>query len=81
MQTVKGSPITEEVDPIHHGLIIGYLGERIRKLCVEHDVEILFPDRDAKDKKTVSILGSEENAQEARSRILQIVEDQVCSFF
>lgn len=63
------------VDPVHHGKIIGRNGEVVNKIRNAHGVQILLPRRDSEDANIITIQGTEASALSARDDIQKIVDD------
>lgn len=68
--------VTIEVDPRVHSRIIGGRGKGIAKIMDKFKVSIKFP-KPGEDEKIVTIVGKEEDVDEAKDHILNLAEEYV----
>lgn len=71
----KSFQLQVEVDPRHHPKIIGRKGAVISKIRADFDVNVQFPDRNEENQSLITITGYEEDAENARKKILSIVQE------
>lgn len=64
-----------EVASKHHTKLIGRRGAVVNKIRADHDVQIIFPDKDKGRQDIIVIIGFEENATKARDEIMQKVQE------
>lgn len=60
-----------------HSRLIGAKGRNIRKIMEDYKVDIRFPRSTDPDPNIVTIMGSEENINEAKEHLLNLEEEYV----
>jgi len=66
-----------EVASRHHTKLIGRRGAVINKIRIDHDVQIIFPEKVSGRPDVITIVGLEEKTKDARDEILQKVRELV----
>jgi hypothetical protein len=77
LQELRNFRLEVEVPSKHHTKLIGRRGAVVNKIRADHDVQIIFPDKDRDRQDTITIIGLEEKALKAREDILQKVQELV----
>jgi len=72
-KALKSFEVRVEVAPEYHPKIIGRSGGVISKIRTDFDVMIQLPRKDAEEQSIITIMGYEQNANDARDAILKIV--------
>lgn len=69
------------IDASVHSRLIGSRGRNIRRIMDEFKVDIKIPRKDDPDLELVTIIGPEENVNEAKEHLLQLEEEFVSPLF
>lgn len=72
---LKSFELKFTIDPEYHPKIIGRGGAVIKKIRTDHDVQINFPRIGDNDENTITIIGFEKNANDAKDEIMKIVNE------
>lgn len=65
------------VEPHFHPKIIGRRGAIVNKIRLDHDVQIVFPDKTSETPDIIVIIGIEEKTLAAHDDILKIIHELV----
>ncbi|XP_028330675.1 vigilin [Gouania willdenowi] len=74
-RALRSFKVTMSVDPKFHPKIIGRKGAVISQIRKDHDVSIQFPDKGDEQQDLIVISGYEQNVEEARQAIQQLVAE------
>ncbi|XP_056156348.1 vigilin [Lampris incognitus] len=74
-RALRSFKVTMSVDPKFHPKIIGRKGAVISQIRKDHDVNIQFPDKGDEHQDLIVISGYEQNVEEARQAIQQLVAE------
>jgi len=66
-----------EVPSRHHTKLIGRRGAVINKIRTDHNVQIIFPERNSIQPDVITIVGLEDRTKNARDEILKKVQELV----
>lgn len=77
LQELRNFRLEVEVPSKHHTKLIGRRGAVVNKIRTDHDVQIIFPDKDKDRQNTIVIIGLEDNVIKAREEIMQKVQELV----
>lgn len=78
-QALRAFKLEIEIDSKYHPKIIGRKGAVVTSIRTEYDVQIQFPNKNAKDDEMNKIVltGYEKNCERARDAITKIVQELV----
>ncbi|XP_055915832.1 vigilin isoform X1 [Eupeodes corollae] len=69
-----------EIDQRVHSHIIGHRGRNIRAIIEDYKVDVRFPTATDANKDAVTIIGKEEDVENAKEHILSVAEEYISNF-
>lgn len=69
-----------EIDQRVHSHIIGHRGRNIRAIIEDYKVDVRFPTATDTNKDAVTIIGKEEDVENAKEHILSVAEEYISNF-